>query len=77
MDRGVWQAPAHAVSRIGHILFACGFFFFFFWCPKCRVGSKFNSSVKQYDILHERTKEEHYKTVSIDAESPLQINILF
>ena len=30
MDRGVWQAPAHAVSRIGHILFACGFFFFFF-----------------------------------------------
>ena len=83
MDRGVWQAPVHAGSKIGHDLvirtklFCLHVFFFVCVCPKCRVGSKFNSNVKQYDTLHERTKEEHYKTISIDAESPLQINILF
>ena len=80
MDRGVWQAPVHAVSRVGHNLvirtklFGLHVFFFFFGAQN--VGLVQNSNIKQYNILYERTNEESYKNISIDEESPLQINIL-
>lgn len=34
-----------------------------------------NSNIKQCNTLYERTKEENHKIISIDAESPLKINI--
>ena len=53
------------------VWFAC---FFFFGAQN--VGLVQNSNIKQYNILYERTNEESYKNISIDEESPLQINIL-
>ena len=60
MDREVWQAPVHAVSRVGHNLVIRTKFFglhvFFFGAQN--VGLVQNSNIKQYNILYERTNEE-------------------